>query len=160
MSTFENQIEQRRNLLSYFISQKAEATINNLPTDAWDKLINIVTSQLMYLISSDIDLFFNTDLSTSNYQTAEGVKRESALKNLEEAIKKEGFLPFDINPTENKILVIDYNTILPEYKDVDVEELRQYLEGNYGCKVLLIDTSRYNTQGSSLIKMPSPIFFI
>ncbi len=93
------------------------------------------------------------------YLTAEGIKRESALKNLEEVIKKEGFLPIDIKPTENKILVIDINYLPSEYKSKgNVDETRETLEINYGCKVLLIDGSKINTQGLS--NNYSPAYFI
>ena len=92
--------------------------------------------------------------------SGQNAEKESLQKDLEDIMKGFGMIPIDVIPTEDKILVIDYNIILPQYKNDDVEELRQDLEKEYGCKVLLIDTSRYNTQGSSLIKMPSAVFFV
>ena len=92
--------------------------------------------------------------------SGQNAEKESLQKDLEDIMKGFGMIPIDVIPTEDKILVIDYNIILPQYKNDDVEELRQDLEKEYGCKVLLIDTSRYNIQGSSLIKMPSAVFFV
>ena len=50
---------------------------------------------------------------------------------------------------ENKILVLDINYLVSEYKDKAVESVIKELESLYGCKVLLIDGSKINTQGLS-----------
>lgn len=150
------QIEQRRNLLSYFINQKANAVINNLPTDAWDKLINITTCQLTDLILNEISDFFNM----SKYRTAEGIKTESSSNNLHDLIKKQGLIPIDtsrVNTSENRILVIDINYLPSEYKDGSVDTTRESLEALYGCKALLIDGSRRNIEGQNC---NLPVYFI
>ncbi len=90
------------------------------------------------------------------YLATLGTEQESALKDLKEMIRKEGFLSIDIKPTENKILVIDINYLPSEYKSKDnVDETRQTLETIYGCKVLLIDGSRQNTQGLQNSNLPA-----
>lgn len=59
---------------------------------------------------------------------------------------------------ENRILVIDISYLISEYKDKAIESVREELESLYGCKVLLIDGSRVNTQG--LLSNYSPVYFI
>ena len=59
---------------------------------------------------------------------------------------------------ENRILVIDINYLVIGYKDKAVESVTEELESLYGCKVLLIDGSRMNTQGLS--NNYSPAYFI
>ena len=56
---------------------------------------------------------------------------------------------------ENRILVIDINYLISEHKDKAVESVRKELETLYGCKVLLIDGSRMNTQGLSNNYLPA-----
>ena len=91
-------------------------------------------------------------------KTEEYIKQESALKSLKEMPRKVGFLPIDLKPTENKILVLDINYLVSEHKDKTVESVTKELESLYGCKVLLIDGSRMNTQGLS--NNYSPAYFI
>ena len=83
------------------------------------------------------------------YQTAVGVEQELAMEKLNSMLKK---------PTESKILVIDINYLVSEYKVKTVESVTKELESLYGCKVLLIDGSRMNTQGLS--NNYSPAYFI
>ena len=59
---------------------------------------------------------------------------------------------------ENRILVIDINYLVIEYKDKAVESVTKELESLYGCKVLLIDGSKINTHGLS--NNYSPVYFI
>ena len=48
---------------------------------------------------------------------------------------------------DDRLLVIDMNYLPAEYKDESSDEVRQKLEVIYNCKVLLIDSSKVNTQG-------------
>jgi hypothetical protein len=157
MNTFKNQIKLKQELLNSLVILKCKKQLNNKSTEKCDILINGVLSQIKNIIENDLIETFNLyTLNLPNkYITAEGIKRESALKNLEEVIKKEGFLPIDINPTENKILVIDINYLPSEYKDNNVDETRETLETIYGCKVLIIDGSRQNTQGTQNTNLPA-----
>ena len=59
---------------------------------------------------------------------------------------------------ENRILVIDINYLVIGYKYKAVESVTEELESLYGCKVLLIDGSKINTQGLS--NNYSPAYFI
>ena len=45
------------------------------------------------------------------------------------------------------MVVIDINFLPQEEKRKDLKKLRDELEAHYDCKVLLIDSSRSNTQG-------------
>jgi hypothetical protein len=58
----------------------------------------------------------------------------------------------------NRILVIDINYLPSEYKGDNVDTIRESLEAIYGCKVLLIDGSRKNLEGTQ-INNP-PVYFI
>ena len=80
------------------------------------------------------------------------------MEKLNSMLKERGLLPIDKKPTENKILVIDINYLVSEYKDKAVELVTKELESLYGCKILLIDGSRMNTQGLS--NNYSPVYFI
>lgn len=134
MNILKNQIEERKNLLFYFFSQKIEAITNGLPTDAFDKLINITTDQLRFLVSKDV---ISIDL--------------------EKMVKSLGLLPISKVSTESKILVIDINYLPSEIKDKPLECIREFLEQRYSCKALLLDGSRQNTQSSSQVL---PAYFI
>ena len=59
---------------------------------------------------------------------------------------------------ENRVLVLDINYLVSEYKDKTVESVTKELESLYGCKVLLIDGSKINTHGLS--NNYSPAYFI
>lgn len=71
-------------------------------------------------------------------------------------LRKVGFSPIDLKPTGNKILVLDINYLVNI--KTNVESVTKELESLYGCKVLLIDGSRMNTQGLS--NNYSPAYFI
>ena len=146
-----NQIEHRLDLLSYFISKKAEAIMNNLPINAWDTLINITTSQLENLISKETELFFTTPLNTNT------PSQKLPLKKLNELIKDMGFFPIDTETAKGNILVIEMNYLPSNYKSLSIEEARQKIENEYGYKVLFIDSSRVNTQTNS---NSQPVYFI
>lgn len=98
-----------------------------------------------------------------NYLTAEQIKQFSAQKEIENTIKDLGILPVDKSRANisDKILVIDINYLPSDFKSINgTDDVREYLESIYGCKVLLIDTSRQNTQGNSYSKTPQPAYFI
>jgi hypothetical protein len=76
------------------------------------------------------------------------------LKNYEEASKEElnkiieeaGLIPLENK--EKSILVIDINYLPSELKGNSCIELAKFLEPIYGYKVLIIDSSRQNLEGS------------
>lgn len=55
------------------------------------------------------------------------------------------------------LLVVDINYLLPEYKGKTVDELEKLLKEKYNRDVLLIDSSRVNTQGTPLFDRPAYI---
>jgi hypothetical protein len=59
---------------------------------------------------------------------------------------------------KNKILVIDINYLPIEYKDLSTKEIKKELQEDFKCKVLFIDASRQNIQGSGY--MNQPVYFI
>jgi hypothetical protein len=59
---------------------------------------------------------------------------------------------------KDRILVIDIKYLPSEYKGDNVDTIRESLEAIYGCKVLLIDGSRKNLEGTQ-INNP-PVYFI
>jgi len=46
---------------------------------------------------------------------------------------------------ENRILVLDLNTVPKEYSIYSLEELENLYENKYGCKVLFVDKSKINS---------------
>jgi len=58
---------------------------------------------------------------------------------------------------ENKniqVLVVDINYLTSEQREWSLEVLKETLEEEYGVKVILIDGSRQNIQGSPIHKLP------
>ena len=96
-------------------------------------------------------------MDTVNYLKIEDVKREYELKKLEELIIKYRLCPVAAESTEKSILVVDINYLPSEFKGKPLEYIREQLEQMYSCKVLLLDASRQNIQGSSQIL---PAYFI
>jgi len=56
-----------------------------------------------------------------------------------------------------KILVVDVNYLISDYKKKDLDTVKSELEKEYGVKVVLIDSSKQNVHGlpSSLV----PVYF-
>ena len=93
----------------------------------------------------DITKEFNAHIEVVEASFASKIKREN---NKVKSLKSK------------KILVVDSQYLLPEYKgDVTTEELIDKLEGKYGVKVFLIDASRTNLEGSIVKEFP-PVYLI
>jgi len=59
---------------------------------------------------------------------------------------------------QKRTLVIDINYLPSEYKDSNIKRIKKLLEKEYGCRVILIDGSRQNTQGMQ--NLNQPVYFI
>ena len=93
----------------------------------------------------DITKEFNAHIEVVEASFASKIKREN---NKVKSLKSK------------KILVVDKQYLLPEYKgDVTTEELIDKLEGKYGVKVFLIDASRTNLEGINMKEFP-PVYLI
>ena len=93
----------------------------------------------------DITKEFNAHIEVVEASFASKIKREN---NKVKSLKSK------------KILVVDRQYLLPEYKgDVTTEELIDKLEGKYGVKVFLIDASRTNLEGINMKEFP-PVYLI
>ena len=93
----------------------------------------------------DITKEFNAHIEVVEASFASKIKREN---NKVKSLKSK------------KILVVDSQYLLPEYKgDVTTEELIDKLEGKYGVKVFLIDASRTNLEGINMKEFP-PVYLI
>jgi hypothetical protein len=89
-----------------------------------------------------VDLSRTNAQCNYNYVTAEGIKQQTI--------------------ESKKILVIDMKYLPTDAKDEgeSSDELREYLEEQYGHNVFLIDSSRANLQGSQNNAHTPPIYFI
>ena len=93
----------------------------------------------------DITKEFNAHIEVVEASFASKIKREN---NKVKSLKSK------------KILVVDSQYLLPEYKgNVTTEELIDKLEGEYGVKVFLIDASRTNLEGIKKKEFP-PVYLI
>ena len=78
------------------------------------------------------------------------------MEELKNKIKELGLLPINFE-SQNKILVVDIMVLPSKYKEVgDLDAIREKLESEYECKVLLVDTLKVNSGCSYGIK---PVFF-
>lgn len=96
------------------------------------------------------------------YVTSEGIKQKSAKEEMDELLKSVNIIPIDssmANIEDKSILVLDVNYLPSEFKGNTSAELSEYLQSIYGYKVLLIDGSRQNLQGS-LSAQYKPAYFI
>ena len=64
------------------------------------------------------------------------------------------FFPINPTQTEDKFLVIDLIFLPDVYKEMPLQEMRENLENDYGCKVVLIDSSTVNTHVNSIHRQP------
>ena len=93
----------------------------------------------------DITKEFNSHIELVGVSFARKIKREN---NKVKSLKSK------------KILVVDSQYLLPEYKgDVTTEEIIDKLESKYGVKVFLIDASRTNLEGIKMKEFP-PVYLI
>ena len=93
----------------------------------------------------DITKEFNAHIEVVEASFASKIKREN---NKVKSLKSK------------KILVVDSQYLLPEYKgDVTTEEIIDKLESKYGVKVFLIDASRTNLEGINMKEFP-PVYLI
>lgn len=138
----EEQIKYRRELIGYF---KNKLIKSEKETNAYKTLLEVAESQLELLKQQDED------------NTLE------ALHSLMESIKSAKLLPIDLSRMnvksfekyeskvkDERLLIMDINYILPEYKDLRTEEVEKIFEDKYNCKVLFIDSSRVNIQGTNV----------
>ena len=78
-------------------------------------------------------------------------------KSLKERVKGIKDLLIEEDLHKNRILVVDLNYLLSEYKNSDIDTIKSLLKNEYKYEIFLIDTSRTNIQGSSNLQ---PVFFI
>jgi hypothetical protein len=112
---------------------------------------------VIYTEHWDFSINENSSLEEISKRFDEAIENIILHKEENKAIK-EPFPLRKIDPSrvniENKILVVNVDSILIEYKDQSSDEIKNMLEAKYGCKVFLIDTSRKNTQGTSINNLP------
>jgi NAD-dependent DNA ligase len=124
---------------------------------------NIVLAQIKELKSKRVEKYITTlgmtpiskSVSTTSesvipkYTTAEGIKQMNQFSPQKEV-------------KDSRILVIDMKYIPSDSMEEGEtsDELREYLEEQYGYKVFLIDSSRANLQGSPNNINTPPIYFI
>lgn len=61
---------------------------------------------------------------------------------------------------EKSILVVDLTYLPTETRNKGVDKITEELKEKYKCDVLLIDSSKQNTQGISASYGGSPVYFI
>jgi hypothetical protein len=157
------ELEKRVELLGYFTKLKCRAQIEGQNTDYYDTCIEMTEKQIHNILENELTDFFIYSIQDmpNKYTTTEEVEQKSAQKEINNLIKNLGLLPIDTsraNISEDRILVIDINYLPSEYKGDNVDTIRESLEAIYGCKVLLIDGSRKNLEGTQ-INNP-PVYFI
>ena len=130
----QNQIELRKELLEEVKLQKKKALKYNT-RETYTKTIEILEAQIEKLIKNEI----------------RGLK-------IKEKVDNFSYLQTQESLENSKILVIDYNYLLPELKDSTTEEIKSFLEFTYGYSVLIIDGSRQNTPMH--LKEYKPVYFI
>ena len=129
-----SQIELRKEMLENVKALK-EQTIKENTKQSYLKLIEILDVQLTKLINNEI-----------------------RVEKVKERVNNFKLLQTKEDLENTKILVIDINYLLPEYKDSTADEIREFLEYTYGYSVFLIDCSRVNTHDRS--KDYKPVYFI
>lgn len=161
----EKELEKRIELLGHYTKLKVKAQIEGQSTKYYDTCIEATQKQIHNILENELIDFFAIDIKNmpNEYKTVEQIKQFSAQKELENTIKDLGVLPIEKSRANisDKILVIDINYLPSDFKLINgTDDVREYLESIYGCKVLLVDTSRQNTQGNSYSKTPQPAYFI
>jgi len=154
----EKELEKRIELLGHYTKLKVRAKIEGQSTKYYNTCIEATQKQICNILENELIDFFAIDIKNmpNQYKTAEQIKQFSAQKELENTIKDLGILPIDTKTTEHCILVIDINYLPSEYKSKgNVDETRETLETIYGCKVLLLDTSRHNIIGTENSNLPA-----
>lgn len=130
----QNKIELRKELLKEIKFQK-EKSIKDDTKETYKRTIEILEAQIAKLIKNEI--------------------RDLKIK---ERVNNFAYLQTQEDLENSKILVIDYNYLLPELKDNTTEEIKSFLEFTYGYSVLLIDGSRQNI--ATYLKEYKPVYFI
>jgi DNA-binding GntR family transcriptional regulator len=145
---YEEQIEYREQLLEYH--KVSFETVKKQLQELKSKQTLIKSIQEIGILPIDLSRM-NTTFSqvAPKYTTAEGIKQ----------INK--FLP-QKEVKDSRILVIDIKYLPADPKEEGElsDELREYLEEQYGYKVFLIDSSRVNLQDSPSNTHTPPIYFI
>ncbi len=78
--------------------------------------------------------------------------KNKIIEDLAKQVENIGLLP--IRSVSKQVLVVDINYLTAEQRELDHEFLKENLEEEYGVKVILIDGSRQNIQGSPIHKLP------
>ena len=86
------------------------------------------------------------------------IKNEIRGLKIKEQVDNFSYLQTQESLENSKILVVDYNYLLPELKDSTTEEIKSFLEFTYGYSVLIIDGSRQNI--AMHLKEYKPVYFI
>jgi len=58
---------------------------------------------------------------------------------------------------EKRLLVVEVTHLAAEIQELSYKKITKFLKKQYGCPVLLVDSSRQNTQGT---KNEKPAYFI
>lgn len=129
-----SQIELRKEILENVKALKEQA-INENTKQSYLRLIEILDVQLTKLINNEI-----------------------RVEKVKERVNNFKLIQTKEDLQNAKILVVDINYLLPEHKDSNTDEIREFLEFIYGYSVLLIDSSRIGNH--SMIKDYKPAYFI
>lgn len=145
METFrDHQVKNTEASLHTLISNREYV---NLSDKELQRLINVELGKMRELFEMDgYNLFKEKlELNPINYLTGNILKTYNNQKNAAKS---------------KNVLVIDRDYLLPEYKhDMSTDETISLLEGKYGIKVLLIDSSRANLEGAVKKDFP-PIYLL
>lgn len=134
METFRDiQIENTSNLLYTIISKVKDANLSDIELQ---RLINVELGKMRELFETDGYNLHKEKLESNpiNHITDNILKIYNNQKNAAKS---------------KSVLVIDRDYLLPEYKhDMSTDETINLLEGKYGIKIVLIDSSRANFEGA------------